>query len=91
MTGQPLPTISQRLMNDGQLEGAPRPMREFLSDSLAVHVHADAAALAADAAQSARAFLVEAIRRQGRAASILATGNSQVHFLETLGGLSGVD
>jgi glucosamine-6-phosphate deaminase len=78
-------------MSSQKFGGASPPAREFTCDSLRVRVHADQASLATDAAQIAREHLCETIRRQGRAAAILATGNSQICFLQALVALGGVD
>ncbi len=53
-------------------------------DALSVRVHPTSASLAAEAAQWARQHLEETVRRQGVAAVILASANSQVQFLEAL-------
>jgi glucosamine-6-phosphate deaminase len=47
--------------------------------------------VAKDAARAAHTILVEAIERRGEARAILATGNSQLQFLDILIGLGGVD
>jgi glucosamine-6-phosphate deaminase len=67
------------------------PVRQFQADSLSVRVHGPPEHLALDAAQMAQAHLQEALRGQAEAAVILATGNSQLLFLERLAGLGGVD
>ena len=77
--------------NSGELSSAAQPTREFVYDSLSVRVHGDPANLAADAAPIAQVFLRETIHRQGSAAAILATGNSQICFLDALVELRGVD
>src|SRR5688572_22829813 len=60
-------------------------------DALAVRIHAAAADLAQDAAQCAQQQLQEALAARGSAAVILATGNSQIQFLEALAVRGGVD
>ncbi|MBI3882352.1 MAG: glucosamine-6-phosphate deaminase [Verrucomicrobia bacterium] len=67
------------------------PVRTFTVDALSVCVHGHAAALAADAARTAQRCLADAIGTRGSAAVILATGNSQLQFLDALGALGGVD
>jgi len=71
-------------MSDGLL-------KSFTVDSLPVQVYASAPELAAAAAGEANAVLCEAIERQGSAAAILATGNSQIQFLEQLVAIGEVD
>ena len=78
-------------MSSQELSGTSQPIRELVCDSLPVRIHADQSSLAADAAQMAQEFLRETIRRQGSAAAILATGNSQICFLDALVELGGVD
>jgi glucosamine-6-phosphate deaminase len=59
--------------------------------ALSVPIHGSAAALATDAALIAQHSLIEAIKARGSAAVILATGNSQLQFLESLIALGGVE
>jgi len=47
--------------------------------------------MAADAARMVQAFLAECIAERGAASAILATGNSQIRFLDELIKLGGVD
>jgi len=56
-----------------------------------VRVYATHNDLAADAAREVKAFLVDCIAQRGSASAILATGNSQIQFLEALIKLGGVD
>ena len=67
------------------------PARAFTVDALPVRVHSTEAALAGDAALTARDLLCAAIESKGQAAAILATGNSQLQFLDSLVALGGVD
>lgn len=60
-------------------------------DALHVRIHAAPAELAQDAAQWAQQHLQEALTARGTAAVILATGNSQIQFLEALAARGGVD
>ena len=60
------------------------PIQTFQVDALSVRVHDRAAGLAAEAAQWAREHLAQTLQRQGRAAVILASANSQIQFLEAL-------
>jgi len=69
----------------------PAAPRAFVVDQLAVRVCPDLPALAQEAADCAQATLVEAIAARGAAAAILATGNSQIAFLEVLGARAGID
>ena len=68
-----------------------KAVRSFRVDSLSVRVCADRPALARDAAEMAHEYLTSVLTRQGQAAVILATGNSQIQFLENLVGLGGID
>jgi glucosamine-6-phosphate deaminase len=65
--------------------------RSFQVDQLEVRIHPDLSALAQEAAAIAHATLIEAIATRGEAAAILATGNSQIAFLETLSARGGID
>jgi len=56
-----------------------------------VRVYATQDDLAADAAQTVQIFLSECIAARGAAYAIMATGNSQIQFLEQLIKLGGVD
>ena len=53
-------------------------------DELAVRIYSDVAALAADAAEEAATAVATAIAERGRANVMLATGNSQLRFLDVL-------
>ena len=68
-----------------------QPIRTFTADSLPVRVYATEADMASDVAQTVHDYLVETIDRQGEAAAILATGNSQIQFLRNLVDLGGID
>jgi glucosamine-6-phosphate deaminase len=65
--------------------------KSFTADRLTVRVFASQNEMAADAAKEAAACLREGISARGSAAAILATGNSQLTFLEHLVKLGGVD
>ena len=67
------------------------PIKTFQVDELPVRVYASQDDLAADAAREAQAFLVQCIAARGAASAILATGNSQIRFLDELIKLGGVD
>ena len=67
------------------------PVRTFHADALDVRVHRTQAELAADAATIARQHLSDTLAANGRASVILATGNSQIQFLEALITLGGID
>src|SRR5688572_15934265 len=60
-------------------------------DSLPVRIYETQADLARDVARVAHEHLSEALARKGSAAAILATGNSQIKFLEQLLSLGGID
>jgi glucosamine-6-phosphate deaminase len=65
--------------------------REFLVEALPVRVYPGQDALAEDAARMAAAQLRAAIARRRRASMILATGNSQLVFLDHLIAQPGID
>lgn len=69
----------------------PVPTRSFRVDDLSVHVFPTQDNLSRYVTDCVRELLVEAIARQGSAAAILATGNSQIRFLERLVLTGGVD
>jgi glucosamine-6-phosphate deaminase len=69
----------------------PAAPRAFVVDQLEVRVHPSLSALAQEAAAIAHAALTAAIAARGEAAAILATGNSQIAFLEVLGAQPGID
>jgi glucosamine-6-phosphate deaminase len=60
-------------------------------DELPVRVYATQDDLAADAAQMVQIFLSKCITARGAAFAIMATGNSQIQFLDQLIKLGGVD
>ncbi len=62
-----------------QPDSAPTaPSKSFHVDALPVRVYAGASEMARDTARLARNYLQEVLARQGSAAVILATGNSQI-------------
>src|SRR5258708_17921080 len=65
--------------------------KTFQAEALSVRVYADPADLARDVARIAQKHLQETLAAHGSAAAILATGNSQIKFLEELIRLGGVD
>lgn len=67
------------------------PVRSFRCESLPVHIFQGQDELAAYMAAAVRDTLAAAIQRQGTAAAILATGNSQIRFLKLLATSGGVD
>lgn len=68
-----------------------QPIRSFQVDSLPVRIYASQADLSEAVAVEVRDYLAGTIARQGAAAAILATGNSQIQFLSRLVALGGVD
>lgn len=66
-------------------------MRSLAVDDLTVHVHDQDRDLAADAADAAAQAIGAAVTARGVAHVMLATGNSQLAFLEALTGRSDVD
>jgi glucosamine-6-phosphate deaminase len=78
-------------MHSHSPSAVPGLVRAFAADALAVRVYEQQADLALDAAKQAQACLLDVINRNGSAAVILATGNSQLQFLDALVPLGGVD
>jgi len=66
-------------------------LKTFTADKLAVRVYSSQAGLSTEVAQIVRDHLATTIARQGSAAAIMATGNSQIQFLDRLVALGGVD
>lgn len=66
-------------------------LRSFKVDELQVQVFASQAAMSSHVAHTTQAYLQTVLAAQGSAAVILATGNSQIKFLEELVRLGGVD
>ncbi|MFZ9855119.1 MAG: glucosamine-6-phosphate deaminase [Limisphaerales bacterium] len=69
----------------------PSPVRSFHVDQLPVDVFASNDAMSEFVAHHVRSILIDAVARQGSAAAILATGNSQIRFLKRLVELGGID
>ena len=67
------------------------PIKTFRVDSLPVQVYASQAEMAQDVAHIAQEYLRETLAAKGSAAVILATGNSQIMFLDELIRLGGVE
>ena len=67
------------------------PVQSFEIDSLPVHVFASQDDMATAAAVEVNEYLCGVIADQGSAAAILATGNSQIQFLEKLVAIGEVD
>lgn len=66
-------------------------MQQFKADDLDVRVYGTLDDLATDAALEVNTLLRDAIQKNGSAAVILATGNSQIEFLKKLVALKVVD
>jgi glucosamine-6-phosphate deaminase len=60
-------------------------------DALPVRVYASQEDMARDSAALVQKFLVECLAERGEASAILATGNSQIRFLDELIKLGGID
>ena len=67
------------------------PIQTFMVDKLSVRVYKSETELAQDAALIARDYLHSVLTQKGAATVILATGNSQIKFLQVLTALDGVD
>ncbi|GBE92616.1 glucosamine-6-phosphate deaminase [Nostoc cycadae] len=63
----------------------------FRVDDLQVQVYNSEAEMAENVAQITRKYLKDILEKQGKAAVLLATGNSQLKFLDALIQLGGVD
>lgn len=72
------------MTNPVQSASAFAPVRTFNVDALPVRVYKNQPDLASDVTRIVEEYLVDVIARQGSAAAILATGNSQIQFLENL-------
>src|SRR6266566_1708568 len=70
---------------------AAAPIKTLQIDALSVLVYRQQADMARDVARITQQYLQEVLSRQPSAAVILATGNSQIQFLESLIALGGVD
>jgi glucosamine-6-phosphate deaminase len=69
----------------------PTPSKIFSVDALSVRISENPAELAIDAAQFAHTYLQETIAKKGSAVVILATGQSQIKFLDSLINLGEID
>lgn len=67
------------------------PIKTFCVDALSVRVYNSCCELAQDAALIAGNYLQSLIAQQGTASVILATGNSQIQFLEALESFRSMD
>src|SRR6266567_1387688 len=67
------------------------PVKTFSAEALPVRIYGTQNEMARDVARIARDYLMDVLTRQGSAAVILATGNSQIEFLEALIAMGGVD
>ncbi len=68
-----------------------QPLRTLTVDQMPVHVFASNEALGARAAEDLAQILVQAIAARGSASAILATGNSQLSFMQALRALPGIE
>lgn len=75
-------------LNTSQLSA---PMKTFGIDALAVRLYEQSTQLTQDAAEIAQQYLQDLLAVQNTATVILATGNSQIKFLEVLIALGGID
>ena len=67
------------------------PVKSFNVDSLPVHIYACQDDMSSACATEVNDYLCDTINDQGSAAAILATGNSQIQFLEKLLAIGEVD
>ena len=79
------------MTNKNSTSSAAAPAKTFQVDALAVRVYRQQKDMAQDVAQIAQKYLQEILAGQPSAAVILATGNSQIEFLEALIALGGVE
>jgi len=68
-----------------------QPIKNFVVDSLRVRVYATQDHMVQDAAREVSNFVQQTLLAQARVTAILATGNSQVRFLEQLVKIGGLD
>jgi len=68
-----------------------QPIQTFTVDKLPVRIYASQDDLSEAVATEVRDHLITTLARQGSAAAILATGNSQIRFLQRLVDSGGVD
>ena len=66
-------------------------VKNFQVDDLTVHIYNRPTTLTEEAAKIAQTYLITLLTKQSQATVILATGNSQLKFLEALIALGGVD
>lgn len=78
-------------MPDPQTTAQFTPVKTFQVDDLSVRVYDSEAEMAEEVAQLTQEYLQDTIAKQGTATVILATGNSQIKFLDTLIAKGGVD
>lgn len=69
----------------------PTPSKIFSVDALSVRISENPAELAIDAAQFAHTYLQETMAEKGGAVVLLATGQSQIKFLDSLINLGEID
>jgi glucosamine-6-phosphate deaminase len=79
------------MMTTTSAQAPSTPIKTFQVDALPVRVYNQQAELARDAAGMAHRILRDRLASQGAAAVILATGNSQITFLEALIALGGIE
>ncbi len=79
------------MLNTSSTYPSSSPIKTFQVDALSVRVSKSSRELALDAARLAQSYLQSLIAQQGSASVILATGNSQIQFLEALIDCEGVD
>jgi len=76
------------LSNTSQLHA---PIKTFQVDALKVHLYNREAELTHDVAKIAQQYLQNLLTQQSTATVVLATGNSQIKFLDALIALGGID
>src|SRR4028118_1739386 len=79
------------MSNFSSLSQLPTPAETFHVDALSVLLYNSEAEMVQGVALEAQNYLQNKIAQQGAAAVVLATGNSQIQFLEALIALGGVD
>jgi glucosamine-6-phosphate deaminase len=70
---------------------SPSPIQSFHIDALTVKIYENPSLLAADAASIAHNYLVSLLAAKDSATILLATGDSQIQFLQQLIDLGGID
>jgi glucosamine-6-phosphate deaminase len=92
MFAKKLHALVSQDMSDSANSLHPLPYRSsFLVDALSVRIYDNPSLLAADAATIAHHYLISLLTEKDSASILLATGDSQIQFLQQLIALGGID